>query len=115
MKKIIVGMVLIVTLFATSAFAIDITGSIEGDVTQGGSRPDVQLSVGQAFADKYRLYINAERTDEVNLFPNSDKNYRVGISDTLGAITLDTGVGCYKSTPYGFVKLTATIDTAAKK
>ena len=106
---------MIVTLFASAAFAVDITTSVELDATQGAVRPDVQLSVGQVFADNYRVHVDAERTVASDQFPSSDKNYRVGISDSIGSFTIDTGIGSLNANAYGFVKVTATWDSAAKK
>jgi hypothetical protein len=105
------------TLFVTSnSHATDFSVSAEFDAAAGNTSPDFQATVGQTFADIYRVYVNAEHAKESSLFPNSDKNYRIGIEDNyFGAVKLETGVGCYHTTPFGFVKATFSYDTAAKK
>jgi hypothetical protein len=75
MKALIVAALLIV---AQQAYALDGFVSIEEDAGQGVYAPDLQAQIGQKLSDDYRVYIGAELTKQVDLFPNSPRNYVAG-------------------------------------
>jgi len=120
MKKLILFLIVMI-LSSVNCYAFDMTISTEVDGAMGSTydnpryEPDIQLNIGQTFG-MYRIYVNAERTKEDSLFPNSDKNYRVGIENNYFSwIKFETGIARYKSSGFIFGKATVSYDTNERK
>lgn len=116
MKKLILTTLFILSTI-TSAYALDGSVSIEADNSFGKVDivPDLQAQLGQAFGE-HRIFISAERTKESEFFPNSDKNYRLGIQNIhFDNITIESGIISYKSNQGVYGKITYSFDTKEKK
>jgi len=98
--------------------AYDLSLSVEGDATPGCrygtvcARPDIQAQVGQSFGD-YRLFVSGEWTQPSDSYPNSPRNYRLGLQRKLpyGLVT-ESGVGNYVGQTYLYIKATWSYDSA---
>ena len=112
----VLAVVLCILALALPAFALDGSFSVEGDTAQSQSTLDFQANIGQVFGDIYRVYLNAERTKESSLFPNSDKNYRAGIEDNYFPwLKIEAGAARYKDSPFFYTKATYQFDTGKKQ
>ena len=114
MKTLII--LTIACLIALPAFALDGSISAELDGTKNGQHgaTDYQGNIGQVIG-QFRPYMSFEHTHESVYFPNSNKNYRVGMEyNPLSFLKVEFGSGFYKSTTFGYGKLTISFDTGAK-
>ena len=99
----------------TTSYAIDGSLTVEMDGRPGHVSPDLQAQVGQTMGD-FRPFVAGEWTKADDAFPNSPYNYRAGVLYFIAPnLSVETGIGHYNGSVYGYGKGTVSFDTGAKK